>query len=176
MFDPKNKGRTRQCEWMDEERQEEQRCNQLALPGSAGLCVTHLALEKLRSKRKIERGDKETNDTEKRQRIIRGGESSTESEEDDEVRRRSAVSVLDYLRDPKTRELLDSSDSLDEIMLNMMETYQKTSAAEAESATAASAADSRTSSSVDTAALPKGTHKIDQPIRLDYDHDLKYSN
>lgn len=125
------------------------------------MCVTHLALEKLKSKRKIERGTSEE----------RGGvkvskeqdESSTESESEEKLETKP-ISIYDYLRDPKTRDLLDSSDSLDEIMLNMMDTYQKTGEMD----------NSESSSSPDGASsVPKNRHSSSS-IRLDYDHHLKY--
>lgn len=126
------------------------------------LCVTHLALEKLKSKRKIERDSSEE----------RGGvkmskerdESSTESESGEEKLETKPTSIYDYLRDPKTRDLLDSSDSLDEIMLNMMDTYQKTGEMD----------NSESGSSLDCANSVSKNRHSSSTIRLDYDHHLKY--
>lgn len=123
------------------------------------MCVTHLALEKLKSKRKIER---DTSEEEKGVKVSKKrDESSTESEGEEKLETKP-TSIYDYLRDPKTRDLLDSSDSLDEIMLNMMDSYQKTGEMD----------NSESSSSADCAkSLSKNNHSS---IRLDYDHHLKY--
>lgn len=105
------------------------------------MCVTHLALEKRKNKRKIELEPSE----EKRPKP-----QQDDSESDDTAATKPA-NLFDYLRDPKTRDLLDSSDPLDEIIINMMDTYEKGDSGSSGDAAAATSA-----------------------IKLDYDYDLKY--
>lgn len=124
-----------------------------------------MALDKLRNKRKLldaaKRNDAVVDEDkieEKKRKRVK--EKDVEAEENED----KVTDVTDYLRDPKTRDLLDSSDSLDEIALNMMNSY-------APNVSTASVTSIATSNALDSDSK---SNKTSNSIKLDYDHDLKY--
>lgn len=145
-------------------------------------CLTHMALEKLKNKRKLnELVDKTTGNSPKPSfNLVKSFEETngSKTQEDEEDKRKKlkegfetpsqneSTRVFDYMRDPGTRDLLDSSDSLDEIMLNMMENYKRGLVNDENSESSASAGSSSTGARDKTV----GTSG---EINLDYDHDLK---
>lgn len=143
----------------------------IILSDRKNLCVTHVALQKLKNKRKVESVISTSQNSHKKVRNKLIGtsidEDYTHYEKTQKVNETKKMSIFEFLRDPKTKDLLDSSDSLDEIMLNMIETYQKNSDLEI----------SDSSIFQDTEQISRYENKIApskiSKIGLDYDHDLE---
>lgn len=128
-----------------------------------------MALKKLKNKRKLESEKISTSQNSlikvKNKRV---GSSIDEDYEKYQKMNETKMSIFEFLRDPKTKELLDSSDSLDEIMLNMIDTYQKNGDLEN--------SDSNIFQETDQNCTNENkivSSKISK-IGLDYDHDLEY--
>lgn len=128
-----------------------------------------MALEKLKNKRKLESIKISSQNSHIKVKSKRVGSSIDEDyEKYQKMNETKKMSIFEFLRDPKTKELLDSSDSLDEIMLNMIDTYQKNGDLE----------NSDSNIFQETQQNSKNENKIVSSkiskIGLDYDHDLEY--